>query len=246
MRRQGKTLVASSVALAAACMALSPAFSAVADLVHVRAQRPVSLNDLGSISSFTPATRDSRLAQAYARIAAGGSHGGFRFTPTSGSISGSRSITIAVRTDATDTTVDSDQGGSAAPATPAITPLSYNLGTARGWKRFALADSVGTRSPVEAAPIEAMGKLNGFVLPAKESRAKMTGQLASERAIGTAPATLAGEKVMSVDLASSYKLTRNLNVTAGLRYKGPSARLNPLTDAKQDSQAVYVGTIFKF
>jgi hypothetical protein len=243
MRRQGKKIAASGVALAVACLALSPAFSAVSDLVRVRAQHAVSLNDLGSLSSFTPATRDSRLAQAYARIAAaGGSRGIFRFTPTSGSMSGSRSITIAVRTDAA---IDSDPGASASPGTPAITPLSFSLGTARGWKSFALADSVGAR-PIETPPIQTLNKLNGFVLPAKESRTKVTGEVASERAVGTAPVTLAGEKVMSVDLASSYKLTRNLNVTAGVRYKGPNARLTPLTDAKQDSQAVYVGTQFKF
>src|SRR5689334_18140854 len=89
MLRQGKLLATSGAALAAACLALSPAVSAVVDLVRVRADRPVSLDDLGSLSSFTPATRDSRLAQAYASIAAGG-RGSFRFTPTSGSMSGSR------------------------------------------------------------------------------------------------------------------------------------------------------------
>ncbi|MFC3213373.1 hypothetical protein [Novosphingobium panipatense] len=41
-------------------------------------------------------------------------------------------------------------------------------------------------------------------------------------------------------------MTENLDVTAGVRYSQDRERLVPLTDGKQDSQAVYVGTQFKF
>ncbi|MEK7343742.1 MAG: hypothetical protein AABZ73_07955, partial [Pseudomonadota bacterium] len=55
------------------------------------------------------------------------------------------------------------------------------------------------------------------------------------------------DKDYSLDLASSYSLTRNLNVTAGVRYNNSVAgRLAPMTDERQDSQAVYLGTVFKF
>jgi hypothetical protein len=55
------------------------------------------------------------------------------------------------------------------------------------------------------------------------------------------------DKDYSLDVASSYSLTRNLNVTAGVRYNNSMAgRLMPMTDDRQDSQAVYLGTIFKF
>jgi hypothetical protein len=56
------------------------------------------------------------------------------------------------------------------------------------------------------------------------------------------------DKDYSLDLASSYSLTRNLNVTAGLRYNNNSVigRLTPMTDERQDNQAVYLGTVFKF
>jgi len=55
------------------------------------------------------------------------------------------------------------------------------------------------------------------------------------------------DKDYSLDLASSYSLTRNLNVTAGIRYNNSVAgRLTPMTDERQDNQAVYLGTIFKF
>ena len=48
------------------------------------------------------------------------------------------------------------------------------------------------------------------------------------------------------ELDASYRLSRNLDVTAGVRYSQDRERLMPLTDGKQDSQAVYVGTQFRF
>jgi len=47
-------------------------------------------------------------------------------------------------------------------------------------------------------------------------------------------------------VGSAYALTHNLDVTAGVRYRGRQNRLGPLTDDAQDSQAVYLGTTFKF
>ena len=48
------------------------------------------------------------------------------------------------------------------------------------------------------------------------------------------------------DVGGAYRVTRNLDVTAGVRYSQDRERLKPLTDGKQDSQAVYVGTQFRF
>jgi hypothetical protein len=50
----------------------------------------------------------------------------------------------------------------------------------------------------------------------------------------------------SMDLGGSYSLTRNLDVTAGLRYRSDRERLAQLKDDRRDSQAVYVGTAFRF
>jgi hypothetical protein len=41
-------------------------------------------------------------------------------------------------------------------------------------------------------------------------------------------------------------LTRNLDVTGGVRYKIQEDRLQPLADNRRDSQAVYIGTAFRF
>ena len=62
----------------------------------------------------------------------------------------------------------------------------------------------------------------------------------------TARVTAPGED-QTVDVVSSYRLTRNIDVTAGVRYSSSDRdRLLPLTDGRQDNQAVYVGTQFRF
>jgi predicted porin len=70
--------------------------------------------------------------------------------------------------------------------------------------------------------------------------------LASERPVGRAPRSATAEESVAVDFGSSYRLARNLDVTAGVRYKSQRDRLEPLADTRRDSQAVYVGTQFKF
>jgi hypothetical protein len=47
-------------------------------------------------------------------------------------------------------------------------------------------------------------------------------------------------------VGGSYSLTRNFDVTAGVRYKTERDRLERLKDDRLDSQAVYVGTAFRF
>ena len=50
----------------------------------------------------------------------------------------------------------------------------------------------------------------------------------------------------SLDVGGSYSVTRNLDVTAGVRYKSDRDRLERLRDDRRDSQALYVGTAFRF
>ena len=64
---------------------------------------------------------------------------------------------------------------------------------------------------------------------------------------GRSPRTLEGQGAdQTVDLGGSYRLSRNLNVTAGVRYSPERNRVDPLVDGKQDNQAVYVGTQIRF
>jgi len=69
--------------------------------------------------------------------------------------------------------------------------------------------------------------------------------LQHEEKLGSAPRTHDALGEQSVDVAESYRLTRNLDVTAGLRYSQQHDRLTSV-NGPQDSQAVYVGTQFRF
>ncbi len=67
----------------------------------------------------------------------------------------------------------------------------------------------------------------------------------ADRAIEGSPRAIADMPSYSVDLGGSYSLTRNLDVTAGVRYRTDRERLARL-DERRDSQGVYVGTAFRF
>lgn len=228
-------------ATAVTAFMLSPAIGAATDFVRLRAEAPVSLGALGSISSFTPTIKDPQLAAAYARVAARASSQGFRFTPTSGSLSGQRSITIMVRA--------SNDRLIGAPAPVDIKPVAFSLNGAHNWRKFALPDAVG-RKALDPVPVETMVDAKNFALDeGKKDRFSAKVLLETRRDAGTAATVRnpSADKDYSLDLASSYSLTRNLNVTAGVRYNNSVAgRLTPMTDDRQDSQAVYLGTVFKF
>ena len=234
-------------------LALTPALSAAVGTIAPQMQRRVSLDMIGSIGSFTPVTSDDRLARAYARAARESQSRGFRFTPTAGSMNGNRSLTILVRA----------PSGALAPAGTAervlpnlgVAPVAYNLGTARGLSRFSVDEEGARLASPQGAPIiehPIVDPSTRFTLRPKRDRFSTNLQVANREQTATAPTedapqTLGTEQSYSVDLSSSYSLTRNLDLQAGLRYKGPSNRLAPtITDQAQDSQAIYVGTTFKF
>ncbi|MEJ7932689.1 hypothetical protein WG907_00245 [Sphingobium sp. AN558] len=230
-------------ALAVAGFLLSPAIGAATDLVRLRSEAPVSLGALGSISSFTPTTKDPRLAAAYAKIALTASRQNFRFTPTSGSLSGKRSVTVMVRAG------DDDRVTISRTLAPvAIAPVGFSLnGGAHGWRKFALPESLG-RKALDPVPVETMVDAKNFSLDqGHKDRFSTKVLIESRRDAAVALRNPSADKDYSLDLASSYALTRNLNVTAGVRYNNSAAgRLTPMTDDRADAQAVYLGTIFKF
>ncbi|MCI4590761.1 hypothetical protein MOK15_11730 [Sphingobium sp. BYY-5] len=239
MRMNRGHLAVAGAAVAVAGFLLSPAFGAATDFVRLRANAPVSLGALGSISSFTPTTKDPQLAAAYAKVAASASRQGFRFTPTSGSLSGQRSITIMVRA------ADRVTNPTAEPID--IKPMAFSLNGSHNWRKFALPEAVG-RKALDPVPVETMVDAKNFSLDeGKKERFSTKVLIESRRDPAATVRNPSADKDYSLDLASSYSLTRNLNVTAGLRYNNNVAgRLAPMTDDRQDSQAVYLGTIFKF
>ena len=70
--------------------------------------------------------------------------------------------------------------------------------------------------------------------------------MAADRPTWHAPGTISGKESFSHDVGGADRLTRKRDVTAGVRYRSERNRREPLTDTRRDSQAVYVGTAFRF
>lgn len=191
------------------------------------------------ISSFTPAAADPRLAALFAR--GGLESRGFRFTPSEAK--NTRAVTVAVRARTNRTAALTERVVPTAPAAVGLAPIAYNLGVAVGWRRFAMTGDV--------AKVELPGQADGgreraevgvsYSLPRLTTRVKA----GADRATGTGPQLVDSKRSYSLDVGGSYSLTRNLDVTAGVRYRTDRDRLQRIDD-RRDSQAVYVGTAFRF
>lgn len=191
------------------------------------------------IGTFTPAAGDPKLAALLARSGSGGS--GFRFTP-SASVNRAKAIRVAVRATGTmpkPSTAAPDASGSALIG---IAPVSYSLGVGVGWKRFAVSGDVARVDSGLAGAREMADLGISYNSDKWSTRVK----LAADRPSGNVPRTISGDPSVSVDVGGSYRLTRNLDVTAGVRYKSERYRLDRAQDDRRDSQAVYVGTAFRF
>ncbi|MGH6781129.1 MAG: hypothetical protein ACREB5_03355 [Sphingomonadaceae bacterium] len=225
------------VAVAACALALAPAIAASVKPAKQRAPA-ISLNAPGSLGSFTPAAANPKLAAAFNSAGLSGGGNAFRFTPAS-SATNRRGVTVAVRARAA--TKEEAQRTAATPST-SLTPTAYNLGVAVGWKRFALTGEVA--------------RVDGGVLPGRETfdvgvsynapKWSTKFQLGADRPTDVRSRLIGAEEAVSADLSGSYAVTRNLEVTGGVRYRLQRDRLLPIEDDRRDSQAVYIGTAFKF
>ena len=218
------------------CVPLLSDPSAAATTRKLRQAQPAgSLSAPGSLGSFTPAAADPRMAATFARA---GLAGGFRFTPSSKSGT-RRSVTVAMRARA----VGRNTAEQLTATTPAAAPSAYNLGVAIGWKRFALSGDIAhVDTGLMPGSREAMDV--GLSYGGNKWRTKL--QFGTDRTIGEQPLLVGNDEAYSVDLGGSYTLTRNLEVTGGVRYRTQRDRLEAFSDTRRDSQSVYVGTAFKF
>lgn len=201
---------------------------------------------------FTPANVDPELARrVQERIAARGK--AIRFTPAGAIADGESTVTVAVRVDgdtARAITVRSALAGAQAePGTRSVTLAGtrYNLGIARGYQSFAKPQPAPIAAGVRdlAMPDLAEFKPSDGVKD-KPSRFQPRIALESQETTGRARGTLEGLGEQSVDFGGSYRLTRNLDVTAGVRLSQDRDRMAPLSDGVEDDKAVYVGTQFRF
>lgn len=192
---------------------------------------------------------DANLAQAISmRMLPKGQ--GLRFTPAGTASRPDRSITVAVRIDPDSARVMSVRKGleaapSLATAAPLrISPTAFNLGVSRGYQSFSSSAAVVSEiRKVEMPDLSSFRLSSGGKGPSRFSTRLSVDE---KEKTGRAPGTFETAGQPTVDLGGSYRLTGNLNVTAGVRYSADRDRIAPLTDGKQDSQAVYLGTQFRF
>ena len=241
----------------AACALLALAVPGAGLAVAGNQSAVVTSSDLDYLP-FTPAGADPKLAEKVANLMG---EGALRFTPASKPRpAGDRTVTFAVRVDgktarsigpraAVDPVVSLPTGGD---TTPALASSRYNLGIARGYQGFAkpsaMGASVGKTSPAVALRDFSMPDLKSLKSEAdrKPSRFQSRVALEQEDRMGRAPRTLEGSGEQRLDVSGSYRLSRNLDVTAGVRLSQDRDRLAPLTNGIEDDQAVYVGTQLKF
>lgn len=236
--------------LSAACLALAipSAGLALVDLEGGETAASVPAR----FAPFTPASVDPQLARRVARqVAARGQT--LRFTPAGPAKPLDRTVTVAVRVDEETARAISFRTALASmagepgtgPGATAITATRYNLGIARGYQSFAKAPSLSESvRDLDMPDLASFKPAEG--VSEEPSRFQPRIVFERDRSLGRSPRTLDALGEQSVDLGGAYRVTRNLDVTAGVRLSQDRDRLAPLTDMEQDSQAVYVGTQFRF
>lgn len=217
----------------------------------------VSASFSDGLGRFTPASIDPKLAQ----LLAGHdnlSGKSMRFTPAGAADRSGRSITVAVRVDegtaralSTRQALGTPGDAQASFAAPRVAPVRYNLGLSRGYEGFV------ARAP--AVPATGLSKtLSDASIPdlaafkpspgAKEKPSRLNARIALEEVQKTGRDIRSRDGLgdQTVDVGGAYSITRGIDLTAGVRYSQDRDRIEPLTNGKQDSQAVYVGTQFRF
>lgn len=203
------------------------------------------------LSSFTPATVDPDMARLVAER--GTEVRMSRFTPAGMSTRANRSMTVAVRVNerearaisvrsAIEAAKDQMAGQSGLP----ITSTRYNLGLSRGYQNFAKPPQIARGISDPKIPDLAEFRPSAGV---QQTPSRFAARIDMEDAdlAGAAPRTLNANGDQTVGVAGSYRLTRNIDVTAGVRYSQDRDRIAPISDPGQkDSQAVYIGTQFRF
>jgi hypothetical protein len=193
-------------------------------------------------SSFTPANADPRLAAALSGRSL--SLTDFKFTPAPAKGRPSQvRVAIRARTSAPASASAADANGATA-AVNALAPTSYNLGVAIGWRRFAVAGDVAQVKDADPA----VGGRESAIVGVSYSLKRFTGRVAvgAERTAGAPLQALRKPDNYSLDVGGSYSLSKRIALTGGVRYNIERERQTALQDDRRDSQAVYVGTAFKF
>lgn len=238
-------VVSPSVLLGGAVCLLALPSAVLAFSSDFGATEEARLDAHASMANFMPAQVDPRLARS---ITVPGLTGGqtFHFTPAGSATRSDRSVTVAVRVDAVGARAILVQApareNQAALSSLRIAPTAYSLGVSRGFQSFTMP---GEKPRVEGPDLSSFSLRSGS---AADEPGRLNARIAFDERekTGRPPRTLEGNGEQTVDVGGSYRLTGNLNVTAGVRYSQERDRVLPVIDGQKDGQAVYVGTQFRF
>jgi hypothetical protein len=225
-------------AIAAAGLVLTPAFAAT----NSKKRPPAISLSFDNLSSFTPANADPKLAAALAGKSL--SLTDFKFTPAPAKGRPSQvRVAIRARVNAPSETAMA-QASAPTTAVNSLAPTSYNLGVAVGWHRFAVSGDVAKVKGADPA----VGGRETAIVGVSYSLKRFTGRVAvgADKSDGRPLPALRKGDTYSLDVGGSYSLSRQIAVTGGVRYNIERDRLSALQDNRRDSQAVYIGTAFKF
>ena len=220
-------------AVSAVGLLLSPAVAAPA-----KRKAPAVAVSFDPLSTFTPGGADPKLAASVA--SRGLSLTDFKFTPAAAKSRPSQ-VRVAIRA-RSDAALRAKADSESASPVMALTPATYNLGAAVGWRRFAISGDVAktdSRNPV-------VGTKESAVVGVSYSLKRFTGRVAVGAERDDRLPALRDRENYSVDLGGAYNITRQIAVTGGVRYNVERDRSAVVADNRRDSQAVYVGTAFKF
>lgn len=240
LRAMGAAGGASLIAMA---LLLAPALASDT-LARAKARPPVA-TQARPAGVFTPAVSDPRLAAVLARTGRS-IDTDFRFTPAAAASERNRAVRVAIRARAS-TPAEAARGvlaTSSASPTAAITPSSYNLGVSLGWRRFAISGDIA-HSDGGIAP---GARDSAEVGMSYRANRRLTGRVsvAAERAEG-AQRIIGEDEAYSLDVGGAFSIARNVDVTAGARYRISRDNVDSIArDDRRDSQAVYIGTAFRF
>lgn len=200
-----------------------------------------------SLEGFTPAGVDSRLAEALRRAKIT-PPARFHFTPAGVESGQGQSMTVAVRArlrepaNAVQVRERLADVGRGSPVKLAAT--SYSLGAARGWQSFTLP--IPAVEPGRGTPLIENGAESFSIAPAQQRHSPARLTIESRQTAAATRTSAEPQGDIGLDVGGHYRLNRVMDLTAGVRVKANRVGAAPLTDERQDSQAVYLGTLIRF
>ncbi len=245
--RKGSMATGLTLGVAVAVLALPSAVLAFSSTMDIR--RESASSQIGAVSA--PGESASLAAAIPVRSLAQGHQ--FRFTPAGMPTRPDRSVTVAVRVDPENQkmiTVRGErlvmpQAKAVGGATPLqIAPTAFSLGVSRGYESFAQA--VAPKPDLRRIEMPDLSALRAAQPNREESRFATRVVIDDSLPTGRAPRTFSGDGQDSVDVGGALRVTRNLDVTAGVRYSQALEHPRPPQDGAPAHQRGYVGTQFRF